>query len=254
MRTLYAMPLLLTIVAAASNATAQKRYFVDEVTDFTDNGCQNLTDQNDVTSSLKTAMDTDSWTGIRFANSGAFPQDFFESCSPNYGAVGLDSSCADNKTLAVYAGHGSPWGFHFGFPHSGVCDVDFNSNMRLGSMNGSKAAYLMMLTSNGASDVGMLGGQWARQVFGFVLSPFISSNRPRDFFNATSTTVNSVAWLNTMAGLTPKVFSFSASSTGCWNVHGAAKLKGNIFVSPRTGGPSCNQGQPLYFWCSTEAN
>jgi hypothetical protein len=43
----------------------------------------------------------------------------------------------------------------------------------------------------------------------------------------------------------------SVSVDDCWNVHNAAKLKGNVFNTPRHNGASCGGGQPRYFYCSS---
>src|SRR4051794_7537075 len=80
----------------APPAFAQATYYIDESTDFTGNGCQNK-DLNDVTSSLRGALDATGWSGSRFVNALAWPQDFIESCSSSFGAGGLDDIFADSR-------------------------------------------------------------------------------------------------------------------------------------------------------------
>ena len=50
------------IFAALPLEASGPRYWIDESTDFTGNGCEN-TDLNNVTSSLKSRLDSDGWTG-----------------------------------------------------------------------------------------------------------------------------------------------------------------------------------------------
>lgn len=58
------------LLAAGTARADGKRYYIDESTDFTGNGCQNA-DLNDVTSSLRETLDDNGWSGSRFTNASA---------------------------------------------------------------------------------------------------------------------------------------------------------------------------------------
>jgi hypothetical protein len=63
----------IVMLAAVNTASAQKTYYIDESTDFTGNGCENA-DLNDVTSSLRGALNSNGWSGQRWTNVSAWPQ------------------------------------------------------------------------------------------------------------------------------------------------------------------------------------
>jgi hypothetical protein len=229
-----------------------KTYFIDESTDYTGNGCEN-TDLNTITQSLKTALDSSSWTGARWVNGSAWPSDFIESCSATYG-VGGDGAQADTKSLAVFAGHGSTGLLSFGHKKNNVCNVDFSANMRLGSMAGATAAVGMWLGCD-ALKITSLGTeahhQWMRQQLGWNNTIAIGDNEPRDFFNATDVKTNARAWLDQMdgSGREPVVYTQGTTSDGCWSVHNSASLKNNVYTSARGGGPSCGGPMPASWYC-----
>jgi hypothetical protein len=129
--------LLLALPAVA----AGPRYWIDESTDFTGNGCENA-DLNNVTSSLKSRLDADGWGGTRWSNANAWPEDFIEQ---NLG--GIDHVAGDDETLSVYAGHGWRALIQFGFQRGGRCTVSFPPPPGSGTQGGDDAAYAMWVTS-----------------------------------------------------------------------------------------------------------
>jgi hypothetical protein len=242
-------------LAAGTSAQAGKTYYIDEGTDFTNGNPCDIADVNTITASLQTSLNADAWTGLRYVNGSAWPQDFWESCSSVYGSGGLDGSYGDTKTLAVYAGHGSPHVIYFSSYHNNACTVNLSTNARLGSMSGSTAAFGMWLACDviQPSELGSNMQQWLRQQASYVNTISIGDDEPRDFYNATNTLSNADAWLNQMGtgGRDAIMATFdNYSADSCWYVHNNAKLRANIYNFNRTGGPACGAGQPGYYWCA----
>ena len=242
---------------AARNAHATKTYFIDEVTDYTGNGCGNNSDLNTVTSSLQTALNNTSWSGDRYTNGDSWPQDWWENCSSNYGSSGLDSTYADTKVLAVFAGHAARRTLPFGYVHDGACSTNLTDNARLGSMNGATAGFGMWLGCEvlNSDDLTTNMHQSLRQQAGWENVISIGDNDPRDFYNATNTKTNADAWLDEMADSSRRaiIATFSRSSgSDCWSKHNSGKLRNDVNNSAMGGGASCGNGQPTYWACSEE--
>jgi hypothetical protein len=261
-----AVPLLLV----AAEARAQATYYIDESTDFTGNGCQN-TDLNAVTSSLRTVLDNHSWSGSRFTNSSAWPQDFVEACSSSFGNGGLDDDFGDAASLAVYAGHGNSGSIQFGFARNSMCAVDMASSgnlttrgvMRLGQMSGRSGHSAMWLTSCTLKKdrlAAKANFQWLRQQFGYHNSPSIGDDTPSEFYEMMANDVvsNKTAWLEAMEdrpGLftgdnSPIVVSYGSTSAEATDTHNNFRYEGRI-IFPRPGGPACGGGPPAFFFVST---
>ena len=134
----------LAVLAVATPAWSDKTYYLDESTDFTGNGCENA-DLNDVTSSLRGALDGNGWTGQRWTNANAWPQDYIESTMA--GLSGVDNLFGDNFLLTVYAGHGNRALIQFGTKRNNRCTVNLETQARLGLQGGNKAVYVMYATS-----------------------------------------------------------------------------------------------------------
>lgn len=111
---------------------------------------------NTVTASLRSALVNSSWTGNRFVNADAWPQDFTESCNDSLYKDGND--LADTSMLTVYAGHGfregTKSGVQFGTARAGLCNVTFASSRisnvgaaRLGQMDYAKTGFSTWITS-----------------------------------------------------------------------------------------------------------
>ena len=122
-----ALPIFIALIALARMSYgAGKNYWIDESTDFTGNGCEN-SNLNNVTSSLRNRLESDGWSGTRWSNQNAWPEDFIEQ---NLG--GIDHVAGDSQTLSVYAGHGNRALIQFGYQRNGRCTVSFPPSTRLG--------------------------------------------------------------------------------------------------------------------------
>lgn len=232
--------LALVIVSAmmVTPALAQRTYFIEESTDFTGNGCEN-TDLNNVTSYLRSVLKAARWTGVRYTNSSAWPQDFYEA---SFGIGGFDNLYSDTKTLSVYAGHGNINLLQFGFPRNGQCIVNINNQMRLGTLSGDQAAYMMYLTSCTMNVGGLanLYGNEVHQQFGYHNSPSIHDGQPGQFFDATAGVSNKNAWLAVMEDKpgwftgdnSPIVLTFGTDASDSQNKHNNAKLKAGSWLGP----------------------
>lgn len=253
---------VLSTCLALSSSALGGTYYIDENQDFTGNGCNNNDDLNNVTSALKSQLDARGWTGVRYAEAQAWPQDFWESCSTTYGAGGLDSTFADSKLLSVYAGHGNTGYMVWGYPHNSQCYSFLVNNMRLGSMNGSQSAFSMFMTSctlkNG------YGYGWERQQLGFHNSPSIQDTAAGYWMACQHVALggnNTGCWLDAMKVTeggdyenSPAVVSYGSTANEALSVRDTADLYDNIYTSPRGGGPACGGNQPLYWYVYTWIN
>jgi hypothetical protein len=253
------------LLTGSAKADPNYQFFISETTDFTGNGCPNNTDVNTITSTLKTAFEADGWSGTRFVNASAYPQDFFESCSNAYGPWGNDAIYADSGVVSVFAGHGGQGELFFGYPELNKCSVFFNAGLyglagaeaRLGSMAGARSGFGIYLGCEALKVPDGLNASnlnWMQQQFGFTNIVSIGNNEPRDFYNATSYgygVINAIAWLDRMdgGGRHPLVSTQSNNSGNCWASHASLKLRGHVGVQPRAGGPSCENGQPSFWYC-----
>jgi hypothetical protein len=227
----FALSLAVSFAAHAAGA----RYWIDESTDFTGNGCENA-DLNDVTSSLKSRLDSDGWSGTRWTNANAWPEDFIEQ---NLG--GIDQVAGDDETLSVYAGHGNRALIQFGFRRNGRCTVSFPASTRLGTQGGDGAAYAMWVTSC-TVNLDSLSSHFAsqvRQVFGYHNSPSVKDNQPRDFYEETDSLRNERAWIEEMEDRpgwftgdnSPIALTFGVSPSHCSWVQSNAKLRNRSLLS-----------------------
>jgi len=240
-------PLIVTgvaMLAAANPAWAQKAYYIDESTDFSGNGCENA-DLNDVTSSLRSSLNANGWSGQRFTNSNAWPQDYYESTIA--GLSGVDNLYGDNSLLTVYAGHGNRALLQFGFKRNNRCLVRLGpsgtnpTQARLGLLGGNKAAYAMWVTSC-TLNVDSLDRNFSHQIrqqFGYHNSPSVKDDQPRDFFEETSGTTNANAWIEEMEDRpgwftgdnSPIALTHGLDSGHCAWVRDTAKLRGGSLLS-----------------------
>ncbi|MGI9305354.1 MAG: DUF6345 domain-containing protein [Gammaproteobacteria bacterium] len=240
---------LVLLALAPHGALAQPTYWIDESTDFTGNGCQN-TDLNTVTASLQNDLDADAWTGTRWTNANAWPQDFYEQTFP--GLAGIDHVAGDSRTLSVYAGHGNRARLQFGFPRNSQCLVTIDQQSRFGTLAGDEAAYMMYVTSC-TINTGAISrhfDQQVRQSFGYHNSPIVKDNQPRDFFRATWYLRNSRAWIEEMEDRpgwftgdnSPITLTFGLNQSDCHSVQNTARLRAGalIFDAP----------EPHGWWCS----
>jgi hypothetical protein len=256
-------------VALAPKAARADRYYIGETTDFSGNGCENE-DLNEITASLRNALDNDSWwSGSRYVNVQAWPHDLVEACSSGIFGAGLDSTYGDTRELTVYAGHGNSGALQWGYKRNGMCAVDFASSgnvgavgvMRLGQMSGATTVAAMWLTSCTLKRdrlASKANFQWVRQQFGYHNSPSIGDDTPSEFYIGVWPTSNKDSWLDHMEdkpGLwtgdnSPIVVSYGETAAEATSTHNGACLKRQILFH-RTGGPSCGKGPPLFFFTST---
>jgi hypothetical protein len=244
-----------------SNAWATKSYYIDEMTNYSNGNACDIANVNTITSSLQTQLNSDGWSGTRYTEFSAWPQDLWEECSSNYGTNGEDFYYGDNGFLTVFAGHGnahllgySSTGNGGTYNGSTTCNTNLSNNSRLGEMDGAQAGFGMWLACSvvQSSELGTNMWQSLRQQAGWQNSINIGNDEPLQFYNATSSQTNANAWINQMGtnGRKAIIATFSSTSVSdCWNVHNAAKLKGNVYNSPRNNGASCGGGQPSYYYC-----
>lgn len=228
------------------SAAAQTTYWIDESTDFTGNGCEN-TDLNDVTSSLRNRLNSDGWTGTRWTNVNAWPEDFIER---DFG--GIDDQAGDNALFSIYAGHGNRALLQWGFRRNGRCTITLDGNARQGRQGGDRAAYMMYVTSCtiNTDSIARHFDQEVRQSFGYHNSPPVKDNQPRDFFEATNSLRNSRAWIEEMEDRpgwftgdnSPIALTFGLDSSHCGWVQDTARLRGGVL---RSLAPT-----PDTWWCS----
>jgi hypothetical protein len=214
---------------------AGARYWIDESTDFTGNGCENA-DLNDVTSSLKSRLDADGWGGTRWSNANAWPEDYIEQ---NLG--GIDQVAGDDETLSVYAGHGNRALIQFGFRRNGRCTVGFPASTRLGTQGGGEAAYAMWVTSCTVNldSLARHFDQAIRQTFGYHNSPSVKDDQPRDFYEETDDLRNARAWIEEMEDRpgwftgdnSPITLTFGIGSSHTSWVEDTARLRARVLLS-----------------------
>lgn len=250
-----------SLAAAAAlwcHAAAAQGYYIDEITSYEDHPpCPSNPNLNTVTASLQTELDRAGFYGWRFTNDQAWPSDFTESCSSDYGPSGADTVFADGHSLAVFAGHGRSGLLAWGQGHDGVCALDFKNNIRLGQMSDGRgrAAFGMWLACEVlAPDTLPEEGdtQWLRQQFSFANSIAIGDDEPAAFFDETAGSTNRDAWLTVMGseGREAIVVTYdNDSETSCWIVHNAASLHDQAYATPRGGGPSCGEQANDYWDC-----
>ena len=248
LRILWGALSLISAIAIVPCAWSQKTYYIDEATDFSGNGCENA-DLNDVTSSLHNCLKALGWTGQRWSNVNAWPQDYYESTFPNLS--GLDNVYGDNALFTVYAGHGNRALLQFGFKRQGMCLVDLERQARLGHLGGAKAVYAMYVTSC-TLHLGSLSKNFnheVRQQFGYHNSPAVGGDQPRDFFEETDDKTNARAWLDAMEDRdgwftgdnSPLALTFGLDAAHCAWVRDTARLRGGslLFSPPKPWG---------YYW------
>lgn len=250
-RTSRFLPLLvagIVVLATTTPGWAQKAYYIDESTDFSGNGCENA-DLNDVTSSLRDSLNANGWSGQRWTNVNAWPQDYYESTMT--GLSGVDNFYGDNFLLTVYAGHGNRARFQFGFKRNDRCVVNLETQARLGRDGGNKAVYAMYVTSCtlNLDSLSRNFNHEIRQQFGYHNSPSVKDDQPRDFFEATDDKTNARAWIDEMEDRpgwftgdnSPIALTHGLDSGHCSWVRDTAKLRGGslLYAPPKPWGWYC---------------
>jgi len=215
-------------------AEDHRTFFIAESVKFDGGGaCQN-DDFNTITRRLRRRLRNAGWTGLRFVDDNAWPEDFQESTEL---ANGADADYGDAYRLTVYAGHGGPGSLQWGRPSdNGLCGVTIPVQTRLGRLAGDTAAAAMFLTSCTlltSSNVLWLNfdENASRQLFGYHNSPYIGSGEPRRVFKRTQDGQSTKdAWLDEMeqnADLgknSPVVLTLGVSGMEAMAVHGSTNL------------------------------
>ena len=184
---------------------------------------------------MRSKLDSDGWSGTRWTNINAWPEDYIEQ---NFG--GIDHIAGDSNTLSVYAGHGNRARLQFGFRRNGLCTVTLDNNSRHGTQGGDEAAYMMYVTSCTIhkDSLSRHFDQVVRQSFGYHNSPSVKDNQPREFYKETDDTDNYVAWREEMEDRpgwftgdnSPITLTFGLSSNHCRWVRNTARLKAGIIL------------------------
>lgn len=219
------------LLTAGAGLAAPKTFYMDEGTHYSDVAmCTNI-DLNTVTESLATAMRGDGWTGSRFVNNLAWPQDYHDR---SLEANGLDHMYGDAASVTVFAGHGNAGLLTFR-PRLGSCTASAGTDMALGfGSTGASAAVGIWLScdmlASGLLDEASSSYRQMniRQSLGWLNSISIGDDEARDFYNATRSISNKDAWLRQMQGdgRQPIVLTATTASDAstCWFFHGREAL------------------------------
>jgi hypothetical protein len=263
---------LLGVLLGASSFVARaaqaQSYFIDETTDWTGNGCE-AEDLEEVTAELGSMLDAGGWTGRRYTNSAAWPQDIMESCSSNYGNGGLDATYGDSADLVVLAGHGNTGFLAYGYKRDGKCTVDLgrSTNLkargeaRLGEMGGARASLGMWLTCCTLKKESLAAHgnfQWLKQQLGFHGESDFNWHQPVEFLQNNAFESNTQSWLDAMedrpgwftGSNSAIVVSYGKTSAEANDYHNNLALTRNV-VFPRAGGPACSNGPPAFKYVYT---
>lgn len=206
-------------------------FYMDEVTQYSDVSVCANTNLNTVSASLADAMRADGWTGSRYVNAGAWPQDFRDLA---LGPAGLDHIYADAADVTLFAGHGGA-GLLIFRPRNGACTAQAGSTMALGfGSSGGQATIGIWLScdmlASGLLDESTSAYQRMnlRQSLGWINSIAIGDDEARDFYNSTRSLSNKDAWLRQMqgGGRRPMVLTATTASDAstCWFFHGRESL------------------------------
>jgi len=260
-------------VAASVSAllvhTAQAQsFYIDSMTDWTGNGCE-AEDLDESTSLLALDLKDEGWTGSRFVNQSAWPQDIMESCNGAAYGGGMDASFGDAANLVVIDGHGNTGFLAFGYKRDGKCTVDLGSSTnlstkgvaRLGEMGGARASVAMWLTCctlKRESLAAHANNQWLRQQLGFHGEAMIDKDMPDEFFEDNYAESNKDAWLDSMEDApgwftgdnSAMVVSYGHTSAEATDTHNNLALRRNVQF-PRPDGAACKAGPPRFYYTLT---
>lgn len=247
MKPLVTIGLLSATMGLATNALGERTYFIDQLVHYP--APCNYGDLFDDTYSMKSRMDAAGWNGVKWVDEDAWVRDWREHCSSVYGSNGVDNSNADNRSLAVFSGHGGDYGMLYFGTQNDTCSIDIDNQARLGSMDGAVAAVAMYISCETLHEGGY--NEWVHQQLGFYEPTGNNTSAYASFFDDTSWKSNSQAWLDRLPGKSVLILSYTNGwDSNCWTVSDGAKLKANTYTSPRGSGPTCGAGQPPFMWCA----
>lgn len=212
-------------------SAAPLTFYMDEVTSYSDVTMCTNANLNTVTDSLASTMRGDSWTGSRYVNSSAWPQDYRDR---SLDSNGLDDSYGDASSLTVFAGHGNAGLLAFR-PRNSVCTANAGTNMALGYGSTGALSVIGIWLSCDMFATGLLDESSSlyrrmnlRQSMGWLNTIGIGDNEPRDFYNKSKSMANKDAWLQQMrgSGRQPIVLTATTATDAstCWYYHGAESL------------------------------
>lgn len=229
---LYGLGVVFAGLMAVNVASAgSKTFYMDEGTRYSDIGMCTNVDLNTVTASLADAMRADGWTGARYVNDLAWPQDYRDKALDTNG---LDAVYGDAASVTVFAGHGNAGLLTFR-PRLGVCTAKAGSNMALGFGSTGGAAAIGIWLSCDMLNSGLLDESSSnyrrmniRQSLGWLNTIGIGDDEPRYFYNATRSTSNKDAWLRQMQGDGRQPIVLTATTANgastCWFFHSRESL------------------------------
>jgi len=241
-----------TTTVAGLVPAAPLNYYMDEVTQYSDVSMCTNADLNTVSASMASAMNADGWSGSRYVNASAWPQDFRDK---SLDAGGLDDLYGDARTLTLFAGHGAA-GYLTFRPRNGTCSAQAGSNMALGYGSTGALAAIGIWLSCEMFDTGLLDESNSayrrmnlRQSLGWLNSIAIGDDEARDFYNSSKSMANKDAWLRQMQGGGRQPLALTATTatdaSTCWFFHGRESL-GEHVVDTLSG----NWGYRCWEWIS----
>lgn len=225
-----------------------RTYFIGESVTFDGGGGCNNTELNTITSTLRNELDDAGWSGLRFVDGNAWPEDFQE---PNLNPLGLDWVYGDTARLAMYAGHGNAGLLQWGTPSAnGTCQLTTSNDVRLGTLAGDRATAVMFMTSctlrTDAIPQNLIGNA-SRQFFGYHNSPYIGYDEPRKVFKRTQDgQSNRDAWLDEMeqnadiGKNSPVVVTYGTSPQDALDSEASANLASGDGLTTNVGEPADN--------------
>jgi hypothetical protein len=257
---------IVAIVVAASSALRQDAhatytYWIDGNTNYgTDHGCGTNSNLADDTASLGGELSGSGWTGARYTDISAWPADFTEACNSSVYGPGIDSSAADTQQFGVISGHANAGYMAFAYPDSGMCGVDVGTNARLGQMAGgtmSQMVYYGCCTMKLDSLATDANYQWVYQSLGFLDTESNGDDDIKDYFNGSYSNTNKNSWFSHLEDRpgwwtgdnSPIIVSYGVNNTETISVETYAKLKAGVYTDTvRSGGPSCGNGPPSFYY------
>lgn len=262
------------LAAFAARSAHAGKFFIDEETDYSRTCVDDMDNLSATTKGLADNLTGRNWTGGRYLNADAWPQDFTESCSTTYGSGGLDHNWADAADLAVFSGHGNTGMVGFGAVDNGMCMLDLGSTSgrddtgvaRLGSMAGARASIAIWLTCCTLKKdrlVGFANRQWVKQHVGFHGMSAFTADMVSAYARNSGAPArvgdisNREAWMVAMedepgwftGDNSPIVVSYGSTSAEANSNHSSLDLDPGH--TRRAGGPTCGNGPPKFFYVYT---
>ena len=245
--------IIIAAITEAPSFAENWTYYIDEIDNYSGGDCfKNGGNRDDHTSGLAEIFNTAGWTGTRWFDDNAWPQDFVDSCSaPDY----YDDINGDSANFTLFTGHGNFDKLYFGFSQDNGfsqykrCDITPSKDMRLGYNSGGAGAYFVAMTCclGNLSHLEWAQKQWVWQIFAFHGLSADDSGMVNSFINQTKNASNVSAWLDNMEDRpgwftgdnSVIVLSYGINSADAQDTHDNARLLGNVYNNPRVVKPQC---------------